>query len=391
MPFLLRHGKRFPQALHRGAGAVPDAADAALQPTRRHGEAEFRRRCATAPCASCAPTYSRWPSSRARRSGSPSASSSPAARSPWRRPPSTSTTATTSGRRRPDAYERLLLDALLGDQTLFLRADEIEASWRYADEVRSGWDGPHDAAAARVPGRELGTARGERALLRLRRELVAWLRACGSSAATTRSLAAAALLSPTRSRRRSRTRPRLAISGGSAVRSARPLSREKLAAAWARRAPDLGRRALRAAVERPGVQPRRAYRSGALDAQAPPVLALPLFLDGESGAAAVAARRGGELDEELRGRARRPAARHGRGRPRGLALRRAAARDGRVAHIVGTARSRPRSASRSRARSWGRRRDRPARGRLRETRAALPPARRRRNAAGPRDSRTSPS
>jgi len=33
------------------------------------------------------------------------------------------------------AYERLLLDALLGDATLFLRADEIEASWRYADEV----------------------------------------------------------------------------------------------------------------------------------------------------------------------------------------------------------------------------------------------------------------
>jgi glucose-6-phosphate 1-dehydrogenase len=40
-----------------------------------------------------------------------------------------------------DAYERLLLDALLGDQTLFLRADEIEASWRYADEVRNGWGG----------------------------------------------------------------------------------------------------------------------------------------------------------------------------------------------------------------------------------------------------------
>jgi glucose-6-phosphate 1-dehydrogenase len=40
-----------------------------------------------------------------------------------------------------DAYDRLLLDALLGDQTLFLRADEIEASWRYADEVRNGWQG----------------------------------------------------------------------------------------------------------------------------------------------------------------------------------------------------------------------------------------------------------
>jgi glucose-6-phosphate 1-dehydrogenase len=38
------------------------------------------------------------------------------------------------------AYERLLLDALKGDPTLFLRSDEIEASWRYADEVRSAWE-----------------------------------------------------------------------------------------------------------------------------------------------------------------------------------------------------------------------------------------------------------
>jgi glucose-6-phosphate 1-dehydrogenase len=45
-----------------------------------------------------------------------------------------------------DAYERLLLDALGGDQTLFLRADEIEACWRYADEVIAGWQRP-DAPA----------------------------------------------------------------------------------------------------------------------------------------------------------------------------------------------------------------------------------------------------
>ena len=38
------------------------------------------------------------------------------------------------------AYERLLLDALLGDPTLFLRSDEIEASWRFADEIRAGWN-----------------------------------------------------------------------------------------------------------------------------------------------------------------------------------------------------------------------------------------------------------
>jgi glucose-6-phosphate 1-dehydrogenase len=46
------------------------------------------------------------------------------------------------GQEPPDAYERLLADALLGDQTLFLRGDEIEASWRYADAVRAGWQGP---------------------------------------------------------------------------------------------------------------------------------------------------------------------------------------------------------------------------------------------------------
>ena len=40
------------------------------------------------------------------------------------------------------AYERLLLDAILGDPTLFLRADEVEASWRFADTVHRAWAGP---------------------------------------------------------------------------------------------------------------------------------------------------------------------------------------------------------------------------------------------------------
>jgi glucose-6-phosphate 1-dehydrogenase len=39
-----------------------------------------------------------------------------------------------------DAYERLLLDALGGDPTLFLRADEIEAAWSYVDGVRAAWN-----------------------------------------------------------------------------------------------------------------------------------------------------------------------------------------------------------------------------------------------------------
>jgi len=41
----------------------------------------------------------------------------------------------------PEAYERLLLDALAGDATLFLRRDEVETAWQIVDSVRNGWDG----------------------------------------------------------------------------------------------------------------------------------------------------------------------------------------------------------------------------------------------------------
>jgi glucose-6-phosphate 1-dehydrogenase len=41
----------------------------------------------------------------------------------------------------PGAYERLLLDALAGDATLFLRRDEVEVAWNFIDAIREGWDG----------------------------------------------------------------------------------------------------------------------------------------------------------------------------------------------------------------------------------------------------------
>jgi glucose-6-phosphate 1-dehydrogenase len=41
----------------------------------------------------------------------------------------------------PEAYERLLLEALVGDPTLFIRRDEVEASWTIVDPVRAAWDG----------------------------------------------------------------------------------------------------------------------------------------------------------------------------------------------------------------------------------------------------------
>ena len=48
-----------------------------------------------------------------------------------------------SGERLPEAYERLLLDAMNGDASLFTRSDEIELSWRFVDSVRAGWWGDH--------------------------------------------------------------------------------------------------------------------------------------------------------------------------------------------------------------------------------------------------------
>jgi glucose-6-phosphate 1-dehydrogenase len=41
----------------------------------------------------------------------------------------------------PEAYERLLLEAMSGDATLFIRRDEVEAAWQIVDTVRQGWDG----------------------------------------------------------------------------------------------------------------------------------------------------------------------------------------------------------------------------------------------------------
>lgn len=40
----------------------------------------------------------------------------------------------------PDAYERLLLDTLSGDPSLFARADEVEAAWRIIDPIQRAWD-----------------------------------------------------------------------------------------------------------------------------------------------------------------------------------------------------------------------------------------------------------
>lgn len=69
-----------------------------------------------------------------------------------------------------DAYERLLLDAVLGDPTLFVRSDESELSWRYLDPLLKHWaetpmgakfpnykggsDGPTEASDIFLPSEE---------------------------------------------------------------------------------------------------------------------------------------------------------------------------------------------------------------------------------------------
>ena len=42
----------------------------------------------------------------------------------------------------PDAYQRLLLDALQGDASLFARSDEVELAWRVIDPIIDAWNGP---------------------------------------------------------------------------------------------------------------------------------------------------------------------------------------------------------------------------------------------------------
>ena len=40
---------------------------------------------------------------------------------------------------RLDAYERLLMDTVKGNLTLFMRRDELDAAWRWIDPIREAW------------------------------------------------------------------------------------------------------------------------------------------------------------------------------------------------------------------------------------------------------------
>ena len=42
--------------------------------------------------------------------------------------------------RSPDAYERLLMDTIRSNQTLFMRRDEVEAAWEWVDPILKSWE-----------------------------------------------------------------------------------------------------------------------------------------------------------------------------------------------------------------------------------------------------------
>jgi glucose-6-phosphate 1-dehydrogenase len=45
----------------------------------------------------------------------------------------------------PEAYERLILDTMRGDATLFARKDEVEAAWAICDPILEAWKGDSSA------------------------------------------------------------------------------------------------------------------------------------------------------------------------------------------------------------------------------------------------------
>ncbi len=61
---------------------------------------------------------------------------------------------TAFGAEPPEAYERLILDCMLGDGTLFTRADEVEASWTWIDRIERAWA---KAPAPKFPNYSGGT------------------------------------------------------------------------------------------------------------------------------------------------------------------------------------------------------------------------------------------
>ncbi|MFS4437592.1 glucose-6-phosphate dehydrogenase [Paracoccaceae bacterium GXU_MW_L88] len=72
--------------------------------------------------------------------------------------------------RMPDAYERLIMDVIRGDQTLFMRGDEVEAAWAWVDPIIQEWTERGDRPKPYDPG----SAGPEDAMVMLHKEGRRW-------------------------------------------------------------------------------------------------------------------------------------------------------------------------------------------------------------------------
>ncbi len=70
----------------------------------------------------------------------------------------------------PDAYERLIMDVIRGNQTLFMRGDEVEAAWAWTDPIIEGWQARHDVPKLY----DVGSAGPDDALMLLHRDNRKW-------------------------------------------------------------------------------------------------------------------------------------------------------------------------------------------------------------------------
>ncbi|MBJ3761866.1 glucose-6-phosphate dehydrogenase [Maribius pontilimi] len=70
----------------------------------------------------------------------------------------------------PEAYERLVMDVVRGNQTLFMRGDEVEAAWAWTDPIIEGWTKRDERPFAYEPG----TAGPEESAMLLHREDRRW-------------------------------------------------------------------------------------------------------------------------------------------------------------------------------------------------------------------------
>jgi glucose-6-phosphate 1-dehydrogenase len=72
----------------------------------------------------------------------------------------------------PEAYETLLLDVILGDATLFMRADQVEAAWSVVTPILKGWE---LAAPVDFPNYQAGTWGPEAAEALIAQDGRSWL------------------------------------------------------------------------------------------------------------------------------------------------------------------------------------------------------------------------